>query len=150
MRLELTLPALERLIAGDSELELNLRKQIVQEFAKRHLKEVAESATYEAALTATKQYVNEAAKEAFGIENLVTSHLWPTIGCRLKSMIESLVKESAQKIVDEVMAKTIENQKLYWSRELRVAVTQAMNRQIEKEIEEGIRKRLEAAKNLGS
>ncbi len=32
MRLELSLPALERLIGGDTEAELHLRKQIVQEF----------------------------------------------------------------------------------------------------------------------
>lgn len=150
MRLELNLPALERLIGGDTEAELQLRKQIVQEFAKRHLKEVAESATYEAALEAAKQYVNEAAKETFGIENLVTSHLWPTVGYRLKSMVESLVKETAQKVVDEALLKTIEYQKNYWGREVRQMVEKAVDRQIEKEVEEGIRKRLETAKNLGS
>lgn len=150
MRLELNLPALERLIGGDTEIELQLRKQIVQDFAKRHLKEVAETASYEAALEAAKQYINEAAKETFGIENLATSHLWPTVGYRLKSMIESLVKETAQKVVDEVLLKTIEYQKTYWSRELRAMVEKAMDRQIEKEVEEGIRKRLEAAaKSVG-
>lgn len=116
MRLELDLPALERLIGGDT--EIGLRKKIVQEFAKRHLREVAETATYEAAMDAAKKYVNEAAKEAFGIENLVTSHL---------------------------LLKTIEYQKHYWSREVSKMVEKAVDRQIEKEVEEGIRKRLEAA-----
>jgi hypothetical protein len=150
MRMELNLPALERLIGGDTEIELQLRKQIVQEFAKRHLKEVAETASYEAALEAAKQYINEAAKETFGVENLATNHLWPTVGYRLKSMIQSLVKETAQKVVDEVLLKTIEYQKTYWSRELQAMVEKAMDRQIEKEVEEGIRKRLEAvAKSVG-
>lgn len=148
MRLELNLPALERLIGGDTEAEVSLRKQIVQEFAKRHLKEVAESATYQAAVEAAKQYVDEAAKETFGIENLVAGHLWPTVGYRLKAMVESLVKETAQKVVDEVLLKTIEHQKSYWGREVRQAVEKAVDRQIEKEVEEGIRKRLEAAKNI--
>lgn len=145
MRLELNLPALERLIGGDTELELDLRKQIVQEFAKRHLKEVAKTATYEAAMEVAKRYVNEAAKETFGIEDLATNHLWPTVGYRLKSMIESLVKEMAQKVVDEALLKTIEYQKDYWGQEVRQMVEKAVDRQIEKEVQEGIRKRLEAA-----
>lgn len=145
MRLELNLPAIERLIGGDTELELHLRQQIVQEFAKRHLKEVAEKATYEAAIEATKQFVNGAAREAFDIENLTVNHLWPTVGYRLKAMIESLVKEHAQKAVDEALLKIIEHQSRYWSEEIKRAVKKVVDRQIEKEIEEGIRKRLEAA-----
>lgn len=149
MRLELNLPALERLIGGDTEIEVALRQQIVQEFARRHLKEVAEKETYEAAIEAAKQFVNAAAKEAFDIENLTINHLWPTVGYRLKSMIETLVNESAQKIVDEALLKVIEYQKRYWGRELETAVKKAMDRQIEKEIEEGIRKRLDAARGAG-
>lgn len=34
----LTLPALERLLGGDSELEIQLRHQVVENFAKRHLR----------------------------------------------------------------------------------------------------------------
>ena len=148
MRLELNLPALERLIGGDTELELHLRQQIVQEFAKRHLKAVAEKATYEAAVEAAKQYINAVAKEAFDVEHLATSHLWPTVGYRLRSLIENLVKESAQKIVDEALAKFIQHQSHYWRGEVRKAVEQEMERQIEKEIADGIRKRLEAAKAI--
>jgi len=148
MRLELNLPALERLIGGDTELELHLRKQIVQEFSKRHLKEVVDQDAYQLALEAAKQFVNEAAKQAFDIENIAVNHLWPTVGYRLKSMIESLVKEVAQKIVDETLQKVIAYQKTYWAREVNEAVKKEMNRQIEKEVEEGIRKRLEAAKNI--
>ena len=38
VRIELNLSALERLLGGDSEIELGLRKAIVQEFATRHLR----------------------------------------------------------------------------------------------------------------
>lgn len=148
MKLELTLPALERLIGGDTELELALRKQIVQEFAKRHLKEVAEQAVYEAAIAETKQYVNAAAKEAFDVENIATNHLWPTVGYRLKSIISKIVEETAQKVVDEYLRNIIKYQGHYWGKEIRTAVDKEMARQIEKEIEDGIRKRLEAAKTL--
>jgi hypothetical protein len=147
MRLELNLPDLERLIGGDTELELSLHKQIVQEFAKRHLKEVADSTAYELALEAVKQYVNEA-EDTFGIENLVTSHIWPTVGYRLKSLVDAYVKETVQKVIDETLSKTLEHQKTYWIWDIRRKIQEAMDCQIEKEVEEGIQKRLEAAETL--
>ena len=145
MRLELNLPALERLIGGDTEIELHLRQQIVQEFAKRHIKEIAATATYEAAIAAAKQFVNEAAKEAFDVENVATSHLWPTVGYRLKSIMEKMVTDSAQKIVDEELRKYIEYQKRYWAKEVESTVKKAMAAEIEKAVSEGIKQRLEAA-----
>lgn len=148
MKIELTLPALERLIGGDTEIEVALRRQIVEEFAKRHLKVVADEACYQTALQNAKHYVDEVAKETFDIENITTSHLWPTVGSRLQSLIRNLVEQQAQKIVDEVLMKTIEYQKKYWSDEVSRAVKKEIDRQIEREIEEGIRKRLEVASQL--
>jgi hypothetical protein len=150
MIFQLDLPAIERLIGGDTEVEVRIRKQIVEEFARRHLKAIAETASYEAAIQAAKDYVNQAAKETFGIENLVTSHLWPTAGHRLKAMVESMVKEQAQKAVDEALLKTIEYQKRYWSKEINDAVRKANDKEIEKLVEAEIQRRLTAAKEAKS
>ena len=46
MRLELNLPALERMLAGDSEIEVHLRHQIVEEFAKKHLIAIQKDETF--------------------------------------------------------------------------------------------------------
>lgn len=148
MKIELNLPALERLIGGDTEIEVALRRQIVEEFAKRHLKEVAEKATYSAALEATKLYVDAVAKEVFDVENLTVNHLWPTVGYRFKSMIETLVKELAQKYVDAELLKTIEYQKRYWSKEVRVAVENAVAKDIDKVVQEEVQRRLKAAAEI--
>lgn len=44
MKLQInSLAALERLIGGDTEVELEIRNNIVQEFAKKHLKPIADS-----------------------------------------------------------------------------------------------------------
>ena len=40
MKLSLNLPALERLIAGEDELEVEIRQNIAEAFAKRHLKTI--------------------------------------------------------------------------------------------------------------
>ena len=145
MKIELNLPALERLLGGDTEVELALRKQIVQEFASRHLKAIAETASYQAAMDAAKAYVNEAAKQAFDIENLAIGHLWPTVGYRLKSLVENEVQKHAQKAVDEALLKIIEYQKRYWGNEIEHAVNKVLDQQIEQQIKEGIQKRLNAA-----
>lgn len=149
MTLTLTLPALERLIGGDTEMELNLRKQIVQEFTERHLKSVADSALYAKAEAQVKQYVDAAAKEVFDIDNLTSGVKWPTASDRLKSMIETLVRAHAQKAVDAALLSIIEYQKRYWGQEIERAVKKEMGRQIEKEVAKGIQERLEAATNMG-
>lgn len=149
MRLELNLPALERLIGGDTEIEMELRKQIVQTFAGKHLKDLAKDELFKAAVKETQLYVNQIAKETFDVENLTTGHLWPTVGYRIKSLIENLVKDQAQKAVDEALLKIIEYQKRYWSKEIENAVAKKFGDLIEKEIQEGIKKRLqEAVKHL--
>lgn len=150
MKLELNLPALERLIGGDTEIELQLRRQIVEEFSKRYLKEIANTVSHTEAKKAAEAYVNAAAKEVFDIENLTTDHLWPTVGYRFKSLIQKLVEEQAQNIVDETLRSVIEYQQHYWGKEVTDAIKKAMDRQIEKEIQEGIQKRLEAAKHIGT
>lgn len=58
------LAALERLIGGDTELEIEIRNNIVQEFTKRHLKGLVETETIKQAITDTKlMVVNYAKKE---------------------------------------------------------------------------------------
>jgi hypothetical protein len=45
MKIQLDTKALERLIGGESEIEVELRNSVVQEFAKKHLKPLVNSST---------------------------------------------------------------------------------------------------------
>lgn len=54
-----SLEALERLIGGDSELEVGLRGGIVQEFAKRHLKGIADERLISEGRRAIINYIDE-------------------------------------------------------------------------------------------
>ena len=144
MKLQLTIPALERLIGGDTEIEVDLRKQIVHEFAKRHLKNVADEEIHKAAVDEVKKHVNAAAKEAFDI-NGVLGATWPDASRRLESMVKSVVESSVQQIVDEALAKVIQRQNHYWTQQLADVVDRAVHRDIEKLVEQGIQKRLKAA-----
>ncbi len=51
MHVSLTLPALERLIGGETEIEVHLRQQIVEKFAERHLKSIVNREAWKAAYT---------------------------------------------------------------------------------------------------
>jgi len=149
MRIELNLPALERLIGDDKDMEFCIKKQIIHEFSKRHLKEIADSESCALAAKEIKEYVNKIAREAFDIENLVNQRgLRAEVGDRLRSIIQSLVNDKAQEVINDILIKKIEEQKKYWEREIHKAVEKAINHQIAIEVEEGIRKRLDAAKNI--
>lgn len=150
IKLELTLPALERLIGGDSEMEVSLRQQIVNEFASRNIKELASQEACRAAMEATRDLVNQIAKDTFGLENLATNAAWPMISNRLRSMIESMVQEHAQTAVDRALLRIIESQNRYWATEVNTAVRKAINMEIDKLVKDGIQQRLDAARNITS
>ena len=79
IKLQLDSSALERLIGGDSEIEVELRSNVVQAFAKRHLKGVIE-----------ERYLDELKKE-------ICDYFW-----EYNSKIYELKPEIKQKIADEV------------------------------------------------
>lgn len=145
MKLELDVEALERLLGGDKGLEAEMQEAFIKAFAEK----VVDTAEFDNAVAKARQIVNGAAKQSYDIENLAINHVWPSAGPRLIQLIEQLVKDRAQKVVDDILIKTIEYQKSYWSRELNKAVDKAIEREIEKQVEEGIRKRLDRARLLG-
>ena len=149
VKLSLSLSALNRLLGGDSELEVVLRHQVVAEFAKRHLKEVAETASYENACKQIMQAINEAAKEMFDVENMAAERMRLVVGNRLRSEITSLVRKQTQEAVDEALKGVIKYQSQYWAKEINAAVEKAVNAEIETQIKEGIQKRLTRAAQTG-
>ena len=63
MKVSLTLPALERLIAGDTEIEVEILQQIAEQFAKRHLKTILNDATWKAASAQWHKELDASVKE---------------------------------------------------------------------------------------
>lgn len=68
VRLTLDLPALERLIGGDSDVEVELRQGVVTSFAKRHLKEVINSGVLEPYFRNISQALTEELKALIPLE----------------------------------------------------------------------------------
>jgi len=69
MKITLDVKALEKLVAGNSEVEVELRNCVVQEFAKRHLKAVANDPVFkgwvETQMLSIKMSIEEEMKTVF-------------------------------------------------------------------------------------
>lgn len=92
IKLQLDSSALERLIGGDSEVEVEIRNSIAQAFAKRHLKGVIE-----------EKYLEETKKE-------VCSSLWGFNSNRyeLKPEIKQKIADEVKKVIREEIKKATE------------------------------------------
>lgn len=98
-----SLAVLERLIGGDSELEVDIRNSCIQEFAKRHLKHLAESALYAVNVNAVEAMKQQYRKE---IESYVDTRLYSSPSVRPD--IERAIRNKAQERVDSAIKETID------------------------------------------
>ncbi len=147
MQMVLTLPALERLIGGDTEIELLLRKQIAKQFVESHFSGLVDDEVAARVVKAEAAMVDVAAKAELGIENLVGGNRWPNISYRLQSIIKDEAEKLAQECVNEALKKIIEYQKRYWDKEITNAVTKALEANIKQQIADGVQAKLQAALN---
>jgi hypothetical protein len=148
MRLELDYRALERLMGGDEEVQVHLREAIVKQFTRAYLKPIANSALVEAAVQEIKRYVNEVAKSLYDIEGLATSHVWPDLTSRLRSLVEEVVQECAREQLQSILDEAFDCQLKYWRKEIDDKVQKALDQHIERAVEDGIRQRLDVARDL--
>ena len=101
------LEALERLIGGDSETEIEIRNAIVQEFAKKHLKGIAT----EEYVKLSEEAIKQAIKDEYFIETKSKS-AWsntvlsfnPKILSKIKEELKLVVKEKVEKIISEIIS----------------------------------------------
>lgn len=145
MKMELTAPALERLIGGDTEIELTLRRQIAQNFFNLNIKCDFDDKVKEELLKLQGKAIDRAVEEQFGIKDITQSAYWPTLSHTLKSLIQTEVDKRIQEAVDNALKKVIEYQNRYWGKEINTAVEKALNAEIEKKVQEGIQTRLNKA-----
>lgn len=73
MKLYLSVDALERLMGGDSEAEIRVRNSVVQEFARRHLKAVANSEAMRLAEQTVKKTIDDEFVEKRGVFGVTLS-----------------------------------------------------------------------------
>lgn len=149
MHVSLTLPALERLIGGETEIEVHLRQQIVEKFAEKHLKAIVKSAAWQAAYkqwqSELEATVSKILQEYIAAQQVKDPEMPGTnSGYKLRHAIE----QAAGTAVEQAVRRVVESQTRYMQGMVSTAVDRAMEAEIKKRIDEGVTARLNAAATM--
>lgn len=101
LRLTLTTSALERLIGGDTETELDLRQAVVAEFAKRHLGAILKSSEFQKAIEDYKETIREEAAKVFG--EAKKDKPWESFKYELSSEVKDSIRTVAMEAFNQEM-----------------------------------------------
>ena len=118
-----SLEALERLIGGDSELEIDIRNSVVQEFAKKHLKALAQNFCFKDQ-SKINQLIQEEVKKNIGLDYYwggsvkLTSKIIGEIEYAVEKITKDKISKSASEIANLIdVEKMIENKVSYLIKE---------------------------------
>ena len=107
------LEALERLIGGDTEVEIEIRNSVVQNFADKHLKDLANTPEISGTLSQIKEEIYKQARNK--IENEIATfktsygssitdvQLRPAIQEKITTQIKNLVEDTVRQSVNEAI-----------------------------------------------
>jgi hypothetical protein len=134
-----SLEALERLIGGDSQLELEIRNNIVQEFSKKHLKPIAEQLDSRLESTATAVY-NEVVEKRFGRASGYGYGKTYQLNSDIREAINQEVAVSIKQAVGDSIKDQVENINL--EKMIQKAIDHKFNVQVNDMVNEMVRERI--------
>lgn len=107
------LEALERLIGGDSEVEIDIRNSVVQKFAEKHLKALANAPAITSTLNTIKAHIGSQISEKCAQEigtfqqswsgDISSIKLHPKIKEEIDRQVRTLTDKNIQNAVDEAL-----------------------------------------------
>lgn len=155
--------ALERLIGGDSELEINLRRQIAENFAKHHLKALVTTDVFRKALQEIKVNVEAEVNKA-GIElvrkrigNMADASTWnpprisPAFMEELRKTVDTMAMETlegARRQISQYFEERVQQFEKDFEGWIQLRINQVTNEMVEEKVREGIERRLRAAAEM--
>lgn len=109
MKLLLDVKALERMIAGDSMVEIEIRNGIVQEFAKRHLKAIASSEELQTLVKGQMETVRVSVEQEMSdfFENVTKDPWGRVVRQSFKDHIKNKIQEEARLGIEREISKQI-------------------------------------------
>ena len=99
-----SLEALERLIGNDNELEIQLRTAVVQEFATKHLKAIANETIVKNASNSIREEIKS---EMFDIVNKSTYNEKLTLKEKYLSQLQSTISTLVKDIINEYVSEKL-------------------------------------------
>lgn len=145
MKLDLNAPALDRLLGGDTELEVHLREQVADQFAQKHLRSLLNDTVF----NNWKKRVNEWTKDEIERHLNRTHERWRgeqvTLAAELQNRIRDRIDSEISAAIDSrvrTVVKRVEEQMIE-----KISDTFDSKR-IEALVERGVAQRLEMAASL--
>lgn len=143
-----SLDALERLIGGDADVEVELRNNIAAKFAEKHLKQLANSPAVMGALTRTEQALCTLVQDQV-TRSIATVKDTAYYGAKIESLrpeIKTLIDTTVQTSVDSVVANAVRNavEKLATPELLEKKITREAVAQLNDRVTAAVKKRIDA------
>ena len=119
MKLQLnSLAALERLIGGDTEVEVEIRNSVVQAFAKKHLKSLADSGPVKEVMESTKRSImDEIANQCQDSICTVDRSHWGSVKVKLHPNVLVKIAEEVKAITDNTIREAVNEAIVAWRAE---------------------------------
>lgn len=142
-----SLEALERLIGNDNDCEIEIRNRVVQEFAKKHLKAIANETTFQNEIHSFKQELQKEFDKRME-EAIASVKRYYEGGGIEKVNLHPKVKESIERTVcekiDGQIAEAVEGGIKYWSQDVSIdkRIEQKMDYHITQHINQAVKNRL--------
>jgi hypothetical protein len=103
--------ALERLIGGDTETEIDIRNSVVQKFAEKHLKPIVNSAPIMDVIRQIKDHAYKHIQETCAKElaTFKASAYGTTYDIKLRPEVETAIRNKVRDSVDELVNKKVKS-----------------------------------------
>jgi hypothetical protein len=145
-----SLEALERLIGGDSQVEIEIRNSVVQNFADKHLKPLANTPEIEGTLVGIKQEIAKTIREKCEQEIASFKTSWQGSVCevKLRPEIKAEIDRQVRTVTDDTIRKAVEEAIKFWANdaELEKRIANRFEYYTTEHINTEIKRRLEKVK----
>ncbi len=146
-----SLEALERLIGGNTETEIDIRNSVVQKFAEKHLKPIVNSAPITDVIRQIKDHAYKHIQEtcANEIATFKSTYGGGAYDIKLRSEIETVIRERVKNTIEEIIYKKVDAAiKEYCSDEILTRrINVLMDHNIKVLVNEKIKQKLESVKS---
>ena len=153
MRMDLSLPALERLIGGDSEIEVHIRQQIVDNFAKQYLKKNFNQTMVESAMRPfveeLKAQTQRVVQDLFKQESNPSSTTFNNNAkFEIKKAVEDYMTKVIQVTAQEKMDARLKQDQDYYQRMIDNRLKVFLDKEIETRVQAEVARRLKVAAGM--
>lgn len=148
IRVELDAKALASIIGGDSEVELHLRKQIVNEFTKRHLVELTKDAMFKDLQHQITLEIREILRRDYAVieSGIIRASLQTARQGALSRAIEQIIPNLVEDLFSKWVSEHFESVSQRIERRTEALLEAQFRTNIQRRIDEGIKQALDTAR----